>query len=57
MISALTIERDKALSALSGATAKIASFEEQVAGLLAVRVGIATIASESTKPASPGQER
>ena len=51
LISALTIERDKALSALSGATAKIASFEEQVAGLLAAQnQDKATIASlESTK--------
>ena len=37
LISALTIERDEALSALSSATAKIASFEEQVAGLLAAQ--------------------
>ncbi len=37
LITVLTSERDKALTALRGANAKIASFEEQVAGLLAAQ--------------------
>ena len=47
LITVLTAERDEALTALSGANAKIASFEEQVAGLLAAQsqdgVTIATL--------------
>ncbi len=35
LISQLTLERDDALGALDGANSKIASFEEQVAGLIA----------------------
>ncbi len=51
LITALSAERDEALVALSGANAKIVSFEEQVAGLLAAqsqdKAKIATL--ESTK--------
>ena len=51
LITALTTERDNALTALSGANAQISSFQEKVAGLLAGqfqdRAAIATL--ESTK--------